>query len=229
VEVGGGTNQEPEERGIVEDNLISAETHNEKGREEKIREDISEEGGCRGTTPHEKGREKTGREDILMGAGCGGTTPCGPLTPKTAYKENGECDEEASTVVKLRPASTLSLQEHETTANKPDTSPRTGDCKPAGNWTFKLNFESGADKGRLTDADTITSVVSEETMCCRPWWPGDGNTLEEHEIGPGPKLNPSPPFVVGDIIMCDIPGRQFSKDPLRLQRGFLLKTDHPRY
>jgi hypothetical protein len=46
VEVGGRTNQEPEERGIVEDNLISAETHNKKGREEKIREDISEERGA---------------------------------------------------------------------------------------------------------------------------------------------------------------------------------------
>jgi hypothetical protein len=184
---GGGTVQEPEEREIVEDNLISAETHNKKGREEKFREDISEEGGCRGTTPHKKGREKTGREDISTGAGCGGTTSHGPLTPETTYEENGECDEEASMVVKLRPASTLSLQEHEMTANKPDMLPCTGDCKPAGNWTtFELNFESGADKGRLTDADTITSVASEETMCCHPWRPGDGNMLEEHEIGLGP-------------------------------------------
>ncbi len=212
----------------MEENLVSVETHNKKGREENFREDILEEGVCGGTKPHEKGREKTGREDILMGAECGGMTPCGPLTPETMYKENGECDEEASMVVKLRLASTSSLQEHKMMANKPDTLPCMGDCKPAGNWMFDLNFESGADKGRLTDADTIILVASEETMCCRPWQPGNENTLEEHEIGPGPKLIPDLPFVVGDIIMCDIPGRQ-CEDLLRLQQGFVLKADHPRY
>jgi hypothetical protein len=135
-----------------------------------------------------------------MGAGCGGRTPRGPLTPKTMYKENRECDEEASTVVKLRPASTLSLQEHEMMANKPDTLPHMGDCKPAGNWTFELNFESGVDKGGLTNTDTITLVASEQMICYRPWQPDNRNMLEEHEIGPGSKLNPGPPFVVGDII-----------------------------
>jgi hypothetical protein len=161
---GGETIQEPEKRGIVEENLVSAETHNKKGREENFREDILEEGGCGGTEPHKKGREKTGREDILMGARCGGMTPRGLLTPETTYKKNGECDEEASTVVKLRLASTSSLREHKMMANKPDTLPCMGDCKPARNWMFELNFESGADKGRLTDVDTIILIASEEMM-----------------------------------------------------------------
>jgi hypothetical protein len=63
---GRGTVQEPEEDnegGIVEDNLVSAETHNKEGGEEKGREDILGE-GCGGTTPHKNGREGKGRKDI---------------------------------------------------------------------------------------------------------------------------------------------------------------------
>ncbi len=296
---GGETIQELEERGIVEDNLVSEETHNEKrredggnedileeeemcggktpheNREEEGREDISVGAGCGGATSHgpltpettsdengdrengredilagvgcggvtslgpltpettskENGEREKGREDILTGAGCGSTTLRGPLTPETTVKKNGKSDGKTSTVVQLRPASTSTSppREHEMTATKPDMLPLAGDWAPDGNWTFELNFGIGLDKGMLTDTDTITLVASEETMCCRPWRPGKGDTLEEHEIGPGPTLNPGPPFAVGDIIMCNIQGRKFSPDPLRLQRGFILKADHPRY
>jgi hypothetical protein len=48
--------------------------------------------------------------------------------------------------------------------------------------------------------------------------------LEEHEFGPAPQHNPGPPFGVGDIIMCNLPG---SKKGLQLV--FVLMANHPKY
>ncbi len=40
----------------------------------------------------------------------------------------------------------------------------------------------------------------------------------------GPRINPGPPYAVGDVIMCDVPGASRG-----LQRAFVLWADHPNY
>jgi hypothetical protein len=44
---------------------------------------------------------------------------------------------------------------------------------------------------------------------------GDVGDLEESKIGPALQLNPGPPFAVGDVIMCDVPGHALGMDPIR--------------
>ena len=76
----------------------------------------------------------------------------------------------------------------------------------------------------LSDTDTITSAASEETLKMhKPKWHLQCSTLEDHELGPGLKLNTGPPFAVGDIIICNVQGT------LGLQRLFVLSADHPKY
>ena len=82
---------------------------------------------------------------------------------------------------------------------------------------------------RLMDTDTVTSAASEDM-----WQPrnlGCPHGLEDHEVRPGPRSNPGPPFAVGGVIMCDEPGHQLgtADTVTRLQRAFVLKADHPRY
>jgi hypothetical protein len=48
--------------------------------------------------------------------------------------------------------------------------------------------------------------------------------VEEHERGPALKLNPGPPFAVGDVIIVDVPGH-----PPGRQQAFVMNADHPRY
>ena len=77
---------------------------------------------------------------------------------------------------------------------------------------------------RLTDSDTDTSAALEDT--CRPRNLGCPHGLEDHEVGPGPRSNPEPPFAVGDVIMCDVPGHLLGTMDMRtrLQRAFVLKA-----
>jgi hypothetical protein len=53
----------------------------------------------------------------------------------------------------------------------------------------------------------------------------------ENELGPSPMKNPGPPFKVGDIILCDIPGKLWGMDPKVnwLQQGFVMEANHLRY
>jgi hypothetical protein len=55
--------------------------------------------------------------------------------------------------------------------------------------------------------------------------------IEEHKLGPSPADNPGPPFKVGDVILCDIPGQLWGMDPnvACLQQGFVMETAHPSY
>ena len=85
------------------------------------------------------------------------------------------------------------------------------------------------DDSLLTDEDTVTSVASEATLCRGgAGWDDD---CEEHKFGPSPATNPGPPFKVGDIVLCDIPGKLWGVDPKIncLQRGFIMQADDPNY
>ena len=44
-------------------------------------------------------------------------------------------------------------------------------------------------------------------------------------------MNPGPPFKVGDVLLCDIPGHLWGMDPMVnwLQRGLVMEADHPSY
>jgi hypothetical protein len=44
-------------------------------------------------------------------------------------------------------------------------------------------------------------------------------------------MNPGPPFKVGDVIRCEVPGQLWGADPnlRRRQRGFIMEADHPNY
>jgi hypothetical protein len=55
--------------------------------------------------------------------------------------------------------------------------------------------------------------------------------LEPNEVGPCPKENPGPPFAVGHVILCNIPGRLSGLDPSVsfLQRGFVMEAEDPSY
>ncbi len=98
-------------------------------------------------------------------------------------------------------------------------------------WEFKdIEFIVGKDDNtRLTNGDTITSLVSEE-MICSSWRNGD-TTLEPHKLGPAPRSNPGPPFTVGNVIWCDVPGCLFGGDMVQsvLQWDFVLEAKDPRY
>ena len=53
----------------------------------------------------------------------------------------------------------------------------------------------------------------------------------EAERGPIPARNPGPPFAVGQVILCDIPGDLSGLDPTVsvLQRGFIMEAEDPHY
>ncbi len=86
-------------------------------------------------------------------------------------------------------------------------------------WNFNFGDRFGTTDKGLTDDNTVTSVASEDMIRmsgrCRV------STLEEHKIG-RVVHNPGPPFVVGDVINCNVGkhGRQ---------RAFACNADHPRY
>ena len=64
----------------------------------------------------------------------------------------------------------------------------------------------------LTDNATVTSEASEETLC--------GGRHKYHHTGPiGCEIYT---FAVGEMITCDVGSHG-------LQRGFVMKADHPRY
>jgi hypothetical protein len=132
---------------------------------------------------------------------------------------------------------------------RPDTLSCSAATKEISVWLFKLDVERDEESREagswLTDEDTVTSITSTDRMSlasadtvCNSWRTWDPILLEDHEIGPPPRLNPGPPFAVGEVIMCDIPGhpngahyilghpRRF---PNRLRRGFVLQSEHPRY
>jgi len=100
----------------------------------------------------------------------------------------------------------------------------------ASEWERDLDYRIGHDDGSLlTDEDTVTSVASEATLC-----PGGAvwdDDFEEHEFEPSPATNPGPPFKVGDVILCDIPGQLWGVDPKInwLQRGFIMQADDSNY
>ena len=53
----------------------------------------------------------------------------------------------------------------------------------------------------------------------------------EAERGPIPARNPGPPFAVGQVILCDVPGHLSGLDPTVsvLQQGFIMEAEDPRY
>ncbi len=98
---------------------------------------------------------------------------------------------------------------------------------------LEVDFVPGRDDcTRLTDIDTVTSCASEETLCRFPGARhGNGTMIEEHELGPSPVESPGPPFKVGDVILCNIPGQLWGMDPkvVTLQEGFAMEAAHPNY
>ena len=153
-------------------------------------------------------------------AGWDGMVIHGPSMPETSAEDAppGEGEE-------VRAGEHLRRREQLMTASKPDMSPH-----HERNWTFEFDMDSWEETPvRLTDADTDTSVASEDTW--RPRNLGCPHGLEDHEVGPTPRSNPGPPFAVGDVIMCDAPGHLLGTidTRTRLQRAFVLKADHPRY
>jgi hypothetical protein len=72
----------------------------------------------------------------------------------------------------------------------------------------------------------------EETLCCFPETRhGNGTIIEEHELGPSLVNNPGPPFKLGDVILCNIPGQLWGMEPkvACLQQGFVMEAAHPSY
>jgi hypothetical protein len=117
-------------------------------------------------------------------------------------------------------------------ASRPDassTSTREGRKKSS----LATDFLVGGDKNSLlTDGDSVTTCASEEMVCCFPGTRlGNGTRIEEHELGPSPVKNPGPPFKVGDVILCDVPGQFWGMDPkvAILQRGFVMEAADPWY
>jgi hypothetical protein len=114
-----------------------------------------------------------------------------------------------------------------TISSGPDTSSPPID---ASEWERDLDYRVGQEDGLLlTDEDTVTSVASEATLC-QGGAVRDAD-LEEHKFGPSPATNPGPPFKVGNVILCDIPGQLWGMDPKInwLQRGFIMQADDPNY
>ena len=97
-------------------------------------------------------------------------------------------------------------------------------------WELDLSLMSEKqDRSLLTDEDMVTSIASEATLCRgRLNWDSD---VEDPELGPSLPSNPGPPFKVGDVILCDIPGQLWGMDPKVnwLQRGFVMQAEHPNY
>ena len=107
-------------------------------------------------------------------------------------------------------------------------------------WELDIDFMVGRDTTtQITDEDMVTSIASEETVCwsgstlhmSRTHELGPRHVLEEHELGPSTMMNPGPPFKVGDVILCNIPGHLWGMDPMVnwLQREFVMEADHPCY
>ena len=102
----------------------------------------------------------------------------------------------------------------------------------ASEWERDLDYRIGHEDGLLlTDEDTVTTVAYDATLCRGgggAMWDDD---FEEHKFGPSPAKNPGPPFKVGDVILCDIPGQLWGMDPKIswLQRGFIMQADDPYY
>ncbi len=145
--------------------------------------------------------------------------------------DSGECKLEEKGKMQCDDSMTVSVTASSATSG-PDTAstsipPVQQSITP---WRFKdIGFIVGRDDyTQLTDEDTVTSLASEEIICCS--W-RNGNTLEDHKMGPAPKSDPGPPFAVGQVIMCDVPGHPLRGDPIQsvLQRGFVLEAENPRY
>jgi hypothetical protein len=149
----------------------------------------------------------------------------------TVVQQGGECMVDAEQEGGLDVLSNVSphrLDEAMTAFPRPDTPSSAGvDI----NWKFDFAIKErcGDKNTHPIDEDTLTSVISAETLV-RGWRTGgDVGDLEESKIGPALRLNPGPPFAVGDVIMCDVPGHALGMDPMGLQRGFDLEADHPIY
>ncbi len=103
-------------------------------------------------------------------------------------------------------------------------------------WIHKL--EGDNNRAQLTDEDTVSSVDTSDAslasakMVCRKGRRCEGCDLplcsscgvEEHERGPALKLNPGPPFALGDVIIVDVLGH-----PPGRQLAFVMNAEHPRY
>jgi hypothetical protein len=76
-----------------------------------------------------------------------------------------------------------------------------------------LNGSMTAYITALSGPDTPSSSVLHKTT---PWnlQAGEGG-LECHKLGPPPRSNTGPPFVIDHVIMCDIPGCLYGLDPGR--------------
>jgi hypothetical protein len=178
----------------------------EEEEDEGNKEDNGDEGGGGAVVS----TERTGWDGMVVH---------GPSTPETSAEDAPTDEREEVGAGEL-----LRVREQLMTASKPDMSPH-----HERNWTFDFDMDSGEETpARLTDSDTDTSAASEDTW--RPSNMGCPYGLEDHEVGPGPRSNPGPPFAVGDVIMCDAPGHLLGTDTItRLQRAFVLKAEHPRY
>jgi hypothetical protein len=85
-------------------------------------------------------------------------------------------------------------------------------------WVHKLKRDN--NRAQLTDEDTVTSDDTSEASLayaetvCRKGRTCEGCGLqlcsscgvEDHKRGPALKLNPGPPFAVGEVIIVDVPG-----------------------
>ncbi len=147
---------------------------------------------------------------------------------KVEMEEKDEKDEKADIADNASDDLVPSLEGTDTsvmTAEMPDTA----FSSPPISYHLKFDCDFGGgsegplDDDTLTDDDTPPSDASAET-CWMRGWRGQEGTLEEHKIGPGPKLNSGPPYAVGDVIVCDSPGASRG-----LQRAFVLGADHPIY
>jgi hypothetical protein len=160
--------------------------------------------------------------------------PPGPeILTEEALPDGGDVQEEESE----EPAQsspegpTLTLPGEMTVPRGPDTpaQPETTTKVRLQDWFHKL--EGDDNRSRLTDEDTITSadtssasLASVEMVCrMRRTCGGCGLPLcsscgvEEHKRGSALKLNPGPPFAIGDMIIVDVPGH-----PPGQQRAFVL-------
>ncbi len=92
---------------------------------------------------------------------------------------------------------------------------------------FDVDFAGGnegvLDDDTIPDDDTAPCDASAETRWMRGWR-GQDEIVEGKGSSPGPRINPGPPYALGDVIMCDTPGASRG-----LQRAFVLWADHPNY
>jgi hypothetical protein len=88
------------------------------------------------------------------------------------------------------------------------------------------------DENTVTSDDTSDASLASAKTVCRKGRTCEGCGLplcslcgvEEHKRGPVLKLNPGPPFAVGDVIKVDVPGH-----PPGRQQAFVMNAEHPRY